>query len=324
VAKVKYISHGRAALFVLGFGYYHGALGILNFTGYQRPIPAAISIALYLVAIGWATGHGPGLALPLEAVIFALLVAVAVPILGIYAIGDAVDSGNLTWFTVGIGLLMAVLAVRRQQKIAWAGTMIMSVEVLIWSEGEFLISGEIIGPVMLVVTAVAVSRALNSSLRASEEFLSRALVVDGDRKGLSAARAKTRLRMREILDSALPLLKLIEQKRGKLTASDSRELLIAEAGIRDRIRARGLQNKKLVEAVLRARKKGLEVQLLDDGGMQLLQASEKAKIIKKLVQSLDSLSTGKVVVRSVEGEAWTVSLLAVRPGLDAPDIFLRL
>jgi len=318
------ISHRRLTLFTLGFGFYHAALGIVHFAGYQRPIPAAISIALYLVAIGWATGHGPGLALPLEAVIFALLTAVAVPILGIYAIGDVADSGNLTWFTVGIGLLMAVLAVRRQKKIAWAGTIIMSVEMLIWSEVEFLISGEIIGPVMLVVGALGLSWALNSSQRASEEFLSRALVVDGDRQALSAARAESRLRMREILDSSLPLLRLIEQKKGKLTASGSRELLIAEAGIRDQIRARGLQNKKLVEAVLRARKKGLEVQLLDDGGMKLLEASEKAKIIKKLVQSLDSLSTGKVVIRSVSGEAWAVTLLAHSPGSDAPDVFLRL
>jgi len=318
------ISHRRLTLFTLGFGFYHAALGIVHFAGYQRPIPAAISIALYLVAIGWATGHGPGLALPLEAVIFALLTAVAVPILGIYAIGDVADSGNLTWFTVGIGLLMAVLAVRRQKKIAWAGTIIMSVEMLIWSEVEFLISGEIIGPVMLVVGALGLSWALNSSQRASEEFLSRALVVDGDRQALSAARAESRLRMREILDSALPLLKLIEQKRGKLTASGSRELLIAEAGIRDRIRAPGLQTKALVEAVLRARKKGLEVSLMDDGDMNLLQAGEKSKIIKKLVKSLDSLSNGKVVIRSVAGEAWTVTLLAASPGPEAPDVFLRL
>jgi hypothetical protein len=321
---MKNISHGRAAFFALGFGYYHAVLGVLNFTAYQRPIPAAIAIVLYLVAIGWAVGHRPGLGLPDEAVIFALLTAAVVPVLGIYAIGDTVNFQDLIWFILGIGTLMAVLAVRERGKISWAGTLIMIVEMTIWGGIELLIDGQLFGVILLVLAAQGVFAALVSSRRASLEFLSRALVVDSDRVSQSAARAHTRLRMTAALDSALPLLKLIEQKNGNMTVSDTKELLLGEAGIRDQVRAPGFQDEKLVGAVLGARKKGLEVILMDDGGMDLLEAKERLQITDKLVETLDGLSAGRVVIRSVADETWTVSLLAVSPGAAAPEVFLRL
>jgi len=321
---MKNISHGRAAFFALGFGYYHAVLGVLNFTEYQRPIPAAVAIVLYLVAISWAVGHRPGLGLPDEAVIFALLTAAVVPILGIYAIGDTVDFRDLTWFVVGIGTLMAVLAVRERGKVSWAGTLIMTVEMTIWGGIDILINGQLIGVILLVLAAQGVFAALISSRRASLEFLSQALVVDSDRVAQSAARAHTRVRMRATLNSALPLLKLIEQKNGNMTASDNKELLLGEAGLRDQVRAPGFQDEKLLGAVLEARKKGLEVILMDDGGMDLLDAKERLQITDKLVETLDGLSAGKVVIRSVAGETWTVSLLAVSPGAAAPKVFLRL
>jgi len=42
-----------------------------------------------------------------------------------------------------------------------------------------------------------------------------------------------------------------------MTVSDTKELLLGEAGIRDQVRAAGFQDEKLVGAVLGARKKGL-------------------------------------------------------------------
>jgi hypothetical protein len=228
------------------------------------------------------------------------------------------------WFVMGIGTLMAVLAVRERGKVSWAGTLIMTVEMTIWGGIELLIDGQLIGVILLVLAAQGVFAALVSSRRASLEFLSQALVVDSDRVAQSAARAHTRLRMTVALNSALPLLKLIEQKNGNMTASDTKELLLGESGIRDQVRAPGFQDEKLVGAVLGARKKGLEVILMDDGGMDLLDAKERLQITDKLVETLDGLSAGRVVIRSVADETWTVSLLAVSPGAAAPEVFLRL
>jgi hypothetical protein len=76
--------------------------------------------------------------------------------------------------------------------------------------------------------------------------------------------------------------------------------------------------------VLRARVRGIEVQLLDDGGTDELETEEMAKIIESLVLNLNRTTIGKVVIRSVAGESWTVSMVALRPDATAPDVFLRL
>jgi hypothetical protein len=34
--------------------------------------------------------------------------------------------------------------------------------------------------------------------------------------------------------------------------------------------------------------------------------------------------TGKVVIRSVDQEQWKVTMVALQPGAEAPDVFLRL
>jgi len=99
---------------------------------------------------------------------------------------------------------------------------------------------------------------------------------------------------------------------------------LTEAGIRDQIRARGFQQKGLVNAVREARSRGVEVQLLDDGGLETISSRDKSKIFGTLVKELGQVRTGKVVIRSVDQEQWKVTMVALQPGAEAPDVFLRL
>jgi DNA-binding CsgD family transcriptional regulator len=100
--------------------------------------------------------------------------------------------------------------------------------------------------------------------------------------------------------------------------------LLAEAGIRDQIRARGLQDAGLIAAVLSARKRGVVVQLSDDGGIDLLEAENKESLFKVLSHTLSGIQAGKVVIRSVAGESRTVSLFGSDPSAPTQDVFLRL
>ena len=117
---------------------------------------------------------------------------------------------------------------------------------------------------------------------------------------------------------------MIQTKEGNITSSDAKKLLLSEAGIRDQIRARGFQDSLLIAAVLSARKRGVEVQLADDGGIDLLDEEKKSRIFKVLAQTVSEIKTGKVVIRSVAGETWTVSLFASDSSATGQDIFLRL
>ena len=319
------VSHARIAFFTLGYAYYHAVLGVINFDSYQRPIPAAIGLVVYIFAIGIAMGYRRRPQLPPSVVIFCLVAAGGIPILGAFAIGEeGVTSTYLTWYVAGIATLMAILAIRNRQNWAWTGTIIMALEIFISGGFDALSDAGVFGALMIVLAAQLISRALLSSEKAAKEYLEMTIETDSERLALSASRAAARLRVQDTLESARPLLKIIHQKEGKLTRAEVKRARITEAGLRDQIRGRGLLDEKLLNAVLRARVRGIEVQLLDDGGTDELETEEMAKIIESLVLNLNRTTIGKVVIRSVAGESWTVSMVALRPDATAPDVFLRL
>ena len=64
--------------------------------------------------------------------------------------------------------------------------------------------------------------------------------------------------------------------------------------------------------------------IADDGGIDLLDEEKKGRIFKVLAQTVSEIKTGKVVIRSVAGESWTVSLFASDPSATSEDVFLRL
>ena len=96
---------------------------------------------------------------------------------------------------------------------------------------------------------------------------------------------------------------MIQEKEGNITSSDAKKLLLSEAGIRDQIRAHGFQDTQIIAAVFSARERGVEVQLADDGGIDLLDEEKKSRIFKVLAQTVSGVKAGKVVIRSVAGES---------------------
>ena len=44
---------------------------------------------------------------------------------------------------------------------------------------------------------------------------------------------------------------------------------------------------------------------------------------KKVAGAINSVVAGKVVVRSPRGEKWVVTVMATRPGTEAPDLWLK-
>lgn len=311
-------------LFTLAFGYYHAAIGILAWQEYEHELPEILTLQLYLVALTWAMLDRKSLKLSSAPTVLALIGAAVMPLLGAAAIGDEVQTGSVTWYVVGVATLMAVLAVRQRPGVAFTGTAIMIVEVLAWGGLDGLISSGIVGAILIVITAQAASRAIAQSEMAANRYLAEAVSQNASRAAESAARQLAKRRIEQTLATALPVLELIKSKSGKLTKSEKQLARLTEAGIRDQIRARGFQQKGLVKAVREARSRGVEVQLLDDGGLETISSRDKSKIFGTLVKELGQVRTGKVVIRSVDQEQWKVTMVALQPGAEAPDVFLRL
>ena len=315
--------YAKMNFFMFGYALYHGVLGIIGYDDYQRPSAAVSSIILYIAAIGLAMLYRLRSQLPLPVTVLSLVAAGVVPYLGAYATGEFHTSAYQSWYVGGIGVLMVILVVRQRLVYGWLGTVIMVAEVSIRDGSEALIGGGIVGAVMLVTAAHGLSWSQRQSMKAAEVHRLTMLQNHSERVSLTANRTSAHFRLQRTLQSAMPVLALIQKKKGNLTRAEAKQAVILEAGLRDQIRAKGLMDDELVKAVNKARERGVEVQLIDDGGMAGLTDKEKRGFFEKLVESLDDLNSGKVVIRSVEGEEWTISMLAIENRSETPSFFLR-
>jgi hypothetical protein len=156
------------------------------------------------------------------------------------------------------------------------------------------------------------------------QFRERALATGAATAAKSAARIERERRINGTLAGVLPQLEAIVSKSGNLSAKEQQLALLTEAELRDQIRGRNLVHDELAEQAKLARSRGVEVQLLDDGGLEDLDPEELEQLLSRVARELSQVQAGKVVIRSVAGESWNLSIAAIRKGADQPDLFLRL
>ena len=320
------ISVPRFALvsFTLAFGLYHAVLGLLNYTNYDIGYVALVAIALYLIALFPSLFYQPGLELPRVLAYVNLAVSALVPIFMSIAIHPEMASGYSTWHVAGIATLMGITAVRQHRTIAWIGVAIEVVVVLFWGGFGILFNSGVIGALMLVGAAHGASNTLRASAKAAKEYRDQEVSTNAAIAAKSAARKERQSRVNSALKTSLPFLQMLVTKKGKLSTSEKAEALLIERSLRDQIRGRMLLAPKLVAAVKAARQRGVEVQLLDDGGLEEHSEDARLKLLDQVADELEKVNSGRVVIRAVDGEDWKITMAAIRKESDKPDLFIRL
>ena len=122
----------------------------------------------------------------------------------------------------------------------------------------------------------------------------------------------------------MPLLESISESNESLSKSDRVKAQLTEAELRDQIRGRNLLSMDVVSETRSARQRGIEVQLLDDGGLDDLTDQERVPYLWEISTRLKDVKAGKVVVRAAKGDSWRVSMAAIRKESDSPDLFIRI
>ncbi len=316
----------RAAIviFSLAFGVYHGILGLLNIDHYDKPWFVFAAVFLYLTALLVSLTDSPGLKLKNYKAAFSLIAAMLSPLAMAAATrADHVDNPT-TWHVAGIATLMAIIALRQHLVMAWVGVSIMAVQVLTWGGIEMLFNAGIFGALMLVAAAHAASIILATTSRAVIEFREQALETTAATAARTAARNERQVRVEKALEVALPFLNKIENLEGKLSEVEKRQALGLEAQLRDQIRGRHFDSPELLVEISAARERGVEVQVLDDGGLELLEESQRERILSEVATHVSKVETGKLVLRSVADEKWVVTVTASQPGAEVPDLFVRI
>ncbi len=208
--------------------------------------------------------------------------------------------GHAQWYFGAGTVSLFYVSLRGRLPEAWIGFILLSGVIVVWGAttetGAFIALG-LVGkqlPIMLVGTLFAVGLrrtiasierlTLEASARASAEAIYLATTAERNERlsGLDAV--------------ATPLLtRLVDGSR--LTDEDRLEFSIAEAELRDSLRARALSVPTLVAAAREARRRGVDVVLLDDSDPARLSESDLNAVVARVSGALDESRDGRVVAR---------------------------
>ena len=305
------------------FSVFHAVLGYAALTEYKNPVQGAVAVTLYLLAVFATAVFYRGLKLPISQALLNLAVSIFVPYLTNLNLDPDQLSTHSTWYVIGIATLLAGTAVRQQVVVAWIGIFILVFQQIIWA--GFLIGWQtgLAGALMLVFAGHAISRGIDNAAKEALSYTEQTLENETQLAVSKAAAAERKTRLDFALSGAVPMLQIIESKNGHLSDAEKKEARLLEAALRDEIRGRELMNDEVRAAVRAARVRGIEVVILDEGGVDQIAPDEKTEILRKVCGAINGVEQGRVTLRAPLGEAWRVTLVATRSGIAKPDIWLK-
>ena len=306
------------------FGLYHAVLGLLWISKNDRPDIVAVALVAYLgILIPTMVVRQTRQMSPLVAWIN-LIVCALIPL----AINTQLDPSHLsdysTWYVLGVGTILGATAVRGRRAFAWIGLAILVGEIAAWGGVASLATTGLPGVLSLIVTGHAVSLGVGRAVRSAQELNRYAAETAAETAALEAAGRVRSTLVEKTLRKALPALNLIAALGGQLNEIQRKEALLLEAALRDEIRGEALLSDAMRSAIKTAREHGVEVLVLDEGGLEGLSESERSRILDQAAESIAGVREGRLTIRAPKGEDWRVTIAAVRRGTAAPDLWLKL
>jgi hypothetical protein len=312
------------SFFGLVFGLFHAVLGLIWINKNDRPDIVVAALIAYVAILIATVAVGKSRAMPNLIAVIDLIVCSAIPV----AINTQLDPSHLsdyaTWYVLGVGTILGGMAVRGQRILAWFGLIILVGEIAMWGGLSSLASTGLPGVLSLLVTGHAVSIGVERAVSATKELNRISEVSAAETAALEAAGRVRSTLLERTLRTALPALNLIAALGGALSDQQKREALLLEASLRDEIRGEALLNDAMRKAIKDARQRGIEVLVLDEGGLGGLSEDERETILNRAAASFVNVSSGRLTIRAPQGEDWRITVAAVRPGQSAPDLWLKI
>jgi len=308
------------------FGLFQGALGLGSFGFYSNPTGPSIAIGVYLLTLLSSVAFYRGVQLPAWHAALATAAACSLPLLTNPAITNRVFDTYATWYIGGVGVILTVLVVRQRYTFAWIGSAVVTIEVVTWAQNFNVIwqSGLLGGMLLLVAAGQAISLGVESSAKTAKFLADKAAKEKSESQAVSARRAERQVRLQSTFVAARDLLELIANSEGALSPEQKSQAALAEASLRDEIRGRDLITPALRDAVREARLRGVEVILLDEGGLDGEDPELVTRMLGDVAASVEGVQRGRITIRTVKGEAWLITVLVTDSPNDPPVLWLRL
>ncbi len=213
---------------------------------------------------------------------------------------DVGDIGRESWHIGSNTWLLFFVALRGRILVAWLGFVGLALVHVAWSVsvGRSL-SGALLAlqtHAGILLVATLFTKALTRTSSRINDLNIRSIELAAATASADAEHEIRRQRVEELAEFATPLLSRIAKSR-TTHADDRIDYLLAEATLRDSVRARGLQIPEIVAATAEARARGVEVTLLDDRGGGLPTRTAMKLLTARITESLRNVDSGTLTIR---------------------------
>lgn len=318
------ISRRMVVLAAAAFGLYPVFLALVGLEDYSSTLEIILAVAIYVVCIVASVVLYDSVELPVWQARANVFASVAIPALVLAGLEASHVGTYATWFVGAIASLGAATAFRGRTHHAVLMVISVTLQVVIWGGPSAINTTGIFGAIVFVVVGSLMSRGVLGAMKATEEAQAKTLATVTKTAFVTAAREEHKKRIAAALATALPALGQLAKLEKPLDSSDQKKMFLLESTLRDEIRGRGLMNDRIREAVASARKRGIEVMVLDEGGLDSTSADERTELLEQVATAMDGVADGRITLRAPAGESWRITLVASRPGIATPDLWLKL
>jgi hypothetical protein len=208
-------------------------------------------------------------------------------------------NGYAAWYVGASGTLLAITATRGRVGFAWAGAAFLVLHTIAWTGIGALVSIGVIGSVAWVAIAHLISAGMATASKDAQRFALAEREATQWQAAQEAHVYERQVRLGQTSSMAVAMLRQIESSGGSLTDEERQECLHLEGAIRDEIRGRRLLNDAVRQEVMRARRRGVNVTLLDEGGIDDLSGPELDRIQTRLAEAIATTAADRVIARTV-------------------------
>jgi hypothetical protein len=257
--------------------------------------------------------------LPAIAQILALSCAVLVPSAISVAVGAASRTAPFaTWYLGGIGALMTIVMVRRRPWTAWTGILALTVASMLWMGPLNALALGLVGSIVWVTCAQLLVYSMDRAARDTSRLTRLQRAATGWQTSQVVRQRERRVQVQKALAVAGPVLTRTVAHAGMLTDADRLEARIAEGKLRDEMRGPRLLDDEVRAELERARRRGANVTVLDEGGLDDVDEDQLGVIRAQLADALRSAASDRLYIRTSPDERVAVTVVGRSPSGGGP------
>ena len=326
----------------LAFTAYLAARGLWWTAPVPEPLVLVATLALYLVTtwlcIFWeqrrtddpaaTSSAGPvstasRTTLPSWAGVLALASAFIVPSAIAVAVAPEDRTAPFaTWYLGGIGALMTIVMVRRRPWIAWIGIVALAVASMAWMGPLNALNLGLVGSIVWVAATQLMLLSIDRAASDTAQLAQLQRAASAWQASQSGRQRERRIQVQRALAVAGPVLTQTVASGGSLDEEERTQARLAEGRLRDEMRGPRLLDDAVHAELERARRRGTNVTVLDEGGLDGLDEATLAIIRTELAETLRSARSDRLYIRTSPDDRVAVTVVgrsATGPGLSDED-----